>query len=815
MSGVPVRLWVRWSLRDLRARWTVVAATALVLAVGTGLASGLSSAEPWRLRSADASFAALRAHDLRMTLPDGARAGTGELRRAVRAALGDDVAAVQERLTVTTQVDASRPGRTVLVPGRVVGVDAAAGRALIDGLWVERGRGLTAADGGRDVALLEANFAEYHELPAAMTLRLPGGARLRAVGQARSPEWFIVAQEGAGWGGESTYAVVFAPLRTAQRLAGAPGAVDEAVLRLRPGVDRRAAQQRLERGLATAGVGATVTRLDQESAHRMLYRDARNDQKTYTVFALLLLGGAAIAAFNLISRVVEAQRREIGIGMALGVDGRALAVRPLLLGAEIAVLGVALGVLAGYGAMAALRPALGDLLPLPVLETPFQTGLFVRAAAVGFLLPFAAAVLPVWRAVRVSPVEAIRVGTASSRGGGLAPLLRRLRLPGGSLGQMPPRNVLRAPRRTVLTVLGTGAVVATVVSLGGMVDSFTATIDRAQAEQGRLTPGRLVVELDGYHRRGDPTLRAIAAVPGVARSEPLVRSGVQLRAHGRSVDVALTLLDRDAQVWRPSLEAGEEVGTSAGVLLARRAADQLGVEVGDTIVVRHPARSGPRSFALRDTRVTVSGLHRDPFRQAAYGATATWAPLLGVSGATDLVQLAPADGASEDAIKRALLQVDGVASVQRSTAVPDAFDAAMSAFSGVLRVGWYAALVLALLMAFNVASVTADERAREHATLFAFGIRPRTVVALTVVEYLVVGLLASLVGLALGRLIMAWMINSLVTDTFPEIGMITDLAPISLAAALTAGVAAIALGPLFTLRRMQRMDVPSTLRVVE
>jgi RND superfamily putative drug exporter len=33
----------------------------------------------------------------------------------------------------------------------------------------------------------------------------------------------------------------------------------------------------------------------------------------------LLLGAAVFAAFNLISRTVEAQRREIGIGMALGV----------------------------------------------------------------------------------------------------------------------------------------------------------------------------------------------------------------------------------------------------------------------------------------------------------------------------------------------------------------------------------------------------------------------------------------------------------------------------------------------------------------
>ena len=492
-----------------------------------------------------------------------------------------------------------------------------------------------------------------------------------------------------------------------------------------------------------------------------------------------------------------------------------LALRPLLLAAEIAVLGVGLGVLAGFGATAALRPALGELLPLPVLETPFQLGLFVRAAAVGFVVPFLAAGLPVWRAVRVTPMQAIRVGFRSARGGGLAPLLRHVRVPGGSLGQMPGRNVLRAPRRTALTVLGIGAVVATVVSLGAMVDSFNATIDRAQAEQGRITPGRLVVELDRFHPRGDATVRAIGAIRGVARAEPLVRSDARLLAHGEAIDVALTLVGAGNRVWRPSLEAGSAPGgVAGGVLLARRAADQLGVDVGDTVVLRHPVRTTGGAFVLRDARVRVAGIHRDPFRSAVY-ADPAWARRLGVAGAADVVQVAPRPGAREDAIKRALLSIDGVASVQRATAVPDAFDEAMSAFSGILRVGWYAALVLALLMAFNVAVVTADERAREHATMFAFGVRPRTVVALTIGEYLLLGVLASLVGLALGRLIIAWIAGALVTDTFPEIGLLIDLAPVTVAATLAAGVGAIALAPLFTWRRLRRMDVPSTLRVVE
>ncbi|MGH9005075.1 MAG: hypothetical protein ACRDYV_18285, partial [Acidimicrobiia bacterium] len=59
-----------------------------------------------------------------------------------------------------------------------------------------------------------------------------------------------------------------------------------------------------------------------------------SDQRFWDIFAGLILAGATFGAFNLASRMVEAQRREIGVGMALGWPRHRLAVRPLLVGAR-------------------------------------------------------------------------------------------------------------------------------------------------------------------------------------------------------------------------------------------------------------------------------------------------------------------------------------------------------------------------------------------------------------------------------------------------------------------------------------------------
>ena len=105
-----------------RHRWQVLS-IALLLALGVGMFSAMSSMSVWRVDSADSSFAALRMHDLRVSLVEGSTAREGALRSALeRSAARADVAAARERLVVATQVDASAPeDQTIRVPGRIVG----------------------------------------------------------------------------------------------------------------------------------------------------------------------------------------------------------------------------------------------------------------------------------------------------------------------------------------------------------------------------------------------------------------------------------------------------------------------------------------------------------------------------------------------------------------------------------------------------------------------------------------------------------------------------------------------------------------------
>jgi len=809
------RLWLRWSWRDLRRRRVQVVAIAVVIAIGTGLATGLSSVKAWRTTSNDASFAALRYHAVRAALPEGGFAREGSLARVVARAPG--AAAVRERLVLPTQVDASRPGKVALVPGVLIGqrIDP---RPVVDGLAADRGRLLRPGEDGAPVAMLDHWFAAARGLPPGGTVRLAGGRALRYVGWAFQPQFFLAGGGDASFGlGAAGFAPVFTSLATAQRIAGRPGAVNEVVVRGRPGVGERALAAQVRAALAASlpGAAATITRGSQEPAYRVLYKDADGDQKVYAVLAALVLLGAALAAYNLTSRTVQAQRREIGIGMALGTPPSRLALRPLLMGAEIALLGVVLGVGMGLAVERLYRSLLVSMLPLPVNETPFQLPNFLAGAALGVALPLLGVALPVRRAVRMRPIEAIRVGFRAAAGGGLAPVLARLPLPGDSLAQMPLRNVVRAPRRTLVTVLGIGLIVALVVTFSGLIDSFLRPLDRARAEVQRVAPGRLTVSLDRFRPVAGPQVRRVARDRVIASARPQSDFPVTLSRGRRSIDALLTTFDPAAPGWLPSIRAGSFGPRSRGILLAPQAAEDLGVRPGGLIAVRHP-RLGPGGrVGLATSTVRVDGLHGGTLRTFAFGAGAAWGRLTGLRGLANQVDVVPARGVSREAATRALFKLPGVASVQSPSAPFESIDDYMDRFLGFIYATEAFILLLALLVAFNSAAISADERRREHATMFAYGVPVRTVLLQGVAENGVLGLLAGAVGVLVGLGLVGWMVATIIPQTVPDLEVSVVVSARTLLVAAVVGVVACALAPLLTARRLRRMDVASTLRVME
>jgi putative ABC transport system permease protein len=123
----------------------------------------------------------------------------------------------------------------------------------------------------------------------------------------------------------------------------------------------------------------------------------------FPAFGELALGIAAVGLFAVVSYLVAQRTRELGVRLALG--GTGLRIAALVLRDALRLAGAG----AGIGLLAAL--AAGPLVRSMLFQTsPRDATILIGAAAVLFAVTVTAAMLPAWRASRVSPMTVLRSG---------------------------------------------------------------------------------------------------------------------------------------------------------------------------------------------------------------------------------------------------------------------------------------------------------------------------------------------------------------------------------------------------------------------
>jgi len=121
------------------------------------------------------------------------------------------------------------------------------------------------------------------------------------------------------------------------------------------------------------------------------------------IAAIVALTLAAIGTYGILSYLVTERQREIGIRMALGAGSGQVVRLVLAQGLGIAVIGIALGV---AGAIALSRLVTSLLYGV----SPWDSATYGTVAAVIALVALAACLVPMRRAMRVDPLDAIRAG---------------------------------------------------------------------------------------------------------------------------------------------------------------------------------------------------------------------------------------------------------------------------------------------------------------------------------------------------------------------------------------------------------------------
>ncbi len=120
-----------------------------------------------------------------------------------------------------------------------------------------------------------------------------------------------------------------------------------------------------------------------------------------TIFGAVALILAAIGIYGLMAYSVEQRTQEMGIRMALGADRHAIRKLVAWQGMRLALVGVLVGVAAGFGLSRLIASLLFGV-------SAWDPVAFVAAPAALFVVALIAVWLPAARASRVDPIQALR-----------------------------------------------------------------------------------------------------------------------------------------------------------------------------------------------------------------------------------------------------------------------------------------------------------------------------------------------------------------------------------------------------------------------
>lgn len=542
----------------------VIAVGVLLLVMMTGLVSSLEETR--------------RAYYERYRLAD----VFAPVTRAPEGVIGDlaaipGVAAAEGRVSGYALIDLE--GVDLPIQARIVSLPDFDAPKLNDIVLTE-GRRLDATN--PDEILLLKGFADARGIKPGQSLRMTirGAQRMfRVVGLAQSPEFLYVAAPGEMVPDDARYAVIWMSHATAEAAYDMKGAFNEALLSLARDAREPAVLAAADRALEPYG-GLKAYGREDHLSDRYVSEEIRGLRVQRGVVPPIFLAVAAFLLYIVVSRMVQAERVQIGLMKAFGYTDVEVGAHYLKLVLFIATTGAIAGCLAGITAGRAMTALYLQYYKFPFLLFELSPAAFILGILISVGSASAGGLLALRRIFALTPAVAMRPPAPAdySRTGRIGETLVRLL---DQPSRMVLRRLTRQPGRMAGAVLGIAAGMALAASMIAVMSGFSRTIDlnfsvidRSDATVTFIDP------------QSDKTVLELQRMPGVIEVEPVRNVSVVLGNGLKSHRGAL-----EGRVENPRLNRAMDQDLQAitmrkeGVILSSQLASKLDIGPGEILTV--------------------------------------------------------------------------------------------------------------------------------------------------------------------------------------------------------------------------------------
>ena len=475
--------------------------------------------------------------------------------------------------------------------------------------------------------------------------------------------------------------------------------------------------------------------------------------KVLPAFFLLV---AALVCITTMTRMVEDERTQIGTLKALGYSNNAIIGKYLAYAGSSAVIGCGMGVTVG----SAIFPS--------ILWEAYKIMLFIQDRIVltfnwwlclAVVTTYTIVILFVtWyccrRALREVPAELIR---PKSPDAGKQLLFEKLpfwnRI--SFLNKVMIRNIFRYKQRFAMMLVGIGGCTALLLTGFGLRDSIINIVD---FQYGEVT----IYDMEVYFSEGQTEEQQENFCEEIENSCENV-----MFYHQSSIEVDFD--DRVREIYM--ISASEEIRNfidfhnAAGnlempgideVLLSVGTAEAMGIQVGDTILLR--------DSDMRTMELKVSGIYNNHVYNYAIVLPETIEAQWNHLPEKQMALVKVSEGMDIHAVGAEISGLEGVMNVSVSEDMADMVGNMMEALDLVVIVVVVSAGTLGAIVLYNLTNINITERIREIATIKVLGFRAGETAAYVFKENMALTAIGTVFGLGLGKLMLEFVMSQIKID---------------------------------------------------
>ncbi len=668
----------------------------------------------------------------------------------------------------------------------------------LNGVYLSAGRTL---DGhNSDEVLILEGFAKAHNLqPGDRVQATMYGARrqFRIVGLAQSPEFIYTAAPGELAPDDRRFAVIWMTQSALAAVYDLDGAFNEALISLERSAVPQAVVNALDRKLeAYGGTGAYL--LQDQVSNRFVTEEINGLRVSTHFVPPVFMAVAAFLLYIVISRMIAAERTQIGLLKAFGYSSFEVGLHYfkliVIIAAGGALIGCAFGVLSGHSMAGYYQ----QYYKFPFLIFQVDPRTFLAAILISVASASAGGLIVLRRVFELTPSEAMRP-TPPENYTQSAALFEKLKQYLDQPTRMIIRRLARQPIKVVTAIGGIAAGMGLSVAMLGVMSGFERTmhqyftvIDRSDAMVTFIEP------------LGEKTIYELEQLPGIIETEPFRIVSVIFENGLYSYRGALSGLVAEPRLNRPmSDELTPIFIRDDGLILSEPLARKLNVIPGDHLTVN--VREGRQPVLT----LPVVGISETLLGAPAYLRLSSLNDHLGEPGRLSGAYLRVDSASAEETYEKikdmpvvAGLSVKEDARLSVQTLLDEGAGAArfvMTAIAAIITFG----------IIFNSARIAFSERAHDLASIRVMGFTCGEAAYVLLGEFVVIVLIAIPLGILIGFGLIDAMAAGFSNDLYT---IPSEIGPVSIGLASIVVILSAVFSGWLVKRDVDRLDMVSALK---